>query len=546
MAYLILFLWAIRALKSELFWLYLLQLKEYKLNRLIDHFRTEKGKRVLLDRINLFKVLLVLASSFIYNNLANIVLIIYIIESAAAARNIYRGAILKPIATSKSTALTVILVAIQAAFGWTTFVYAFDMNELAKYLIVFDILIPAISISVIMLLKPANLLLKQGVIKQAKEKKEKLQNLLVIGITGSYGKTSTKEFLREILKNRFNVIATPEHVNTEIGIANFMLNKVTPKHEIFICEMGAYEKGEIKAICDIVQPKIGIFIGANEQHLSLFGSMEELLSAEGGEELLSALPNGNSDKGLGIFNGNNKYAYDLYKKASIPKKITYVPNLIEIINPEKRDARAENINVRKDHVAVNIITNKNSKGVEFKINLLGSYNIENILLCVALAEALGMNLEEIKRASKDIAPLRRAMSILKNSNGVNVINSTYSSNPSAVEAHLDYLKVWGSAKKVVIMPCLIELGSASSKIHMNIGRSLAKIADLSIIAAKDKFADILSGGEAAIGKNAARDKIVYIENAKQIFEKIKSFCKKGDVILLEGRLPEKLIELLEK
>ena len=561
MPYLILFLilfWTIRCVKAELFWLYLLQLKEYKLKRFVDHFRTEKGQRILLDKINLLKMVLVFISPFIYGLLGAAVLGIYLAESAVIIKNLLGPGVKKPVITSKSASLIIIFVALQILFGILALQYVPNFNELALYLLVFDILIPVISLLIIAPLKPINRLLRQKIINAAKQKRTKLENLLVIGITGSYGKTSTKEFLYEILKDKFNVIRTPEHVNTEIGASHFILDKVTPKHEIFICEMGAYERGEIRETADIVKPQIGMFLGANEQHLSLFGSMDNLLKAEGGEELLEALKNNQqqnnskTQKALAIFNGNNPYAYELWKRADIPKRITYVPNLLEIVNPEKRDVRAENIRVAKDHIAFKVLTNKNSKGVEFKVDVIGGHNIENILLCVALGEMIGMTLGEIAEAARNIKPLPRTMSMLKNKDGVNIINSTYSSNPSALIAHLEYLKVWDPtssrsaglrrARKIVIMPCLIELGSESGRIHESLGKSLARVADLVIVTTKDKFADILSGASSSIGTDAAKEMMFYIEDPAKIIEKIKDFCRKGDVILLEGRLPDKLIE----
>ncbi len=412
---------------------------------------------------------------------------------------------------------------------------------LPSYLLGSDILVPIIVLVMVAALKPLNLFLRRRVIEAAKAKRAGLKDLLVIGITGSYGKTSTKEFLYTILKDKFKVVKTPEHVNTEIGIANFILSDLKPEHEIFICEIGAYVKGEVRDICNIVRPKIGIFVGANEQHLSLFGSMENLLKAEGGEELLEALPSQKGQQGLAIFNGNNKYAYELWKKAQVPKKIAYAPTLVNIINPERRDIRAENIEVRPDKIKFHVISTKDSKGADFMVNLLGRHNIENILLAAATAEALGMKLPEIARGAFKIDALKGTMSI-KKTNGINVINSTYSSNPTAVEAHLEYLKTWG-AKKIVIMPCLIELGSASVRIHEHIGELLGKTVDLAIITTRERFHDIRRGAGKVVGD--AGDRIIHLENPSEIMHKIKLVAEKGDVLLLEGRLPYELVKDIE-
>ena len=424
MAYIIAFLWGVRSAKSELFWLYLMQLKEYRLMRLADHFRTEKGKRLLFDKLNISKIALLLLASneIVISYLPLILLVLYAIESSAALKSIYVKKIKKPIITQKSGILMAIAVSAELLFGLLVLNYAANLYYVSFFLLLFDILIPAIIITIVLSLKPLNYFLKKKVLDAAKQKRKSLKNLLVIGITGSYGKTSTKEFLYEILKKKFKCVKTPEHVNAEIGIANFMLNNLTQKDEIFICEMGAYCKGDIKTICDIVRPKIGIFLGANEQHLSLFGSMENLLEGEGGKELLSALP----EKGLGIFNGNNIYSYELWKNAKIPKRITYVPNLTEIINPEKRDVRTENIRVFKDRISFKVLTSKNSKGVEFKANLLGAHNIENILLAVVVGEELGLTLQEVAEEVQKIEPLQGTMSLSVNKAGGDTFVSPHS------------------------------------------------------------------------------------------------------------------------
>ncbi|GAI92747.1 unnamed protein product, partial [marine sediment metagenome] len=238
--------------------------------------------------------------------------------------------------------------------------------------------------------------LRKRILKKAQKKREKLKNLLVIGITGSYGKTSTKEFLTQILSEKFKVLKTKKHINAEIGIAQTILNELTPAHEIFIAEIGAYERGKIREVCQMIKPKIGILTGINEQHLSTFGSLENIIKAK--YELIENLP----QKGLAIFNGNNKYCQELFHKTKIPKKVIYSDD-----NKFKSIAK----------------------------NLL-PWNIENILMAAATAEMLGVSLEEIIKASKKI---KSPIQIKKGINNLNIIDSTYSANPKSVISHLDYL-----------------------------------------------------------------------------------------------------------
>jgi len=134
------------------------------------------------------------------------------------------------------------------------------------------------------------------------------------------------------------------------------------------------------------------------------------------------------------------------------------------------------------------------------------------------------------------------MKLRKGVEGINVIDASYSANPDGVMSALDYLKVWEN-KKVIVMPCLIELGKASKEVHRKIGEKIAEVCDLAIITTKDRFKDLKQG---AINKGMKEENILFIESPQKIFEKIKSFCEAGDVVLLEGRVPKRLKELLLK
>lgn len=328
-------------------------------------------------------------------------------------------------------------------------------------------------------------------LEKARKKREQFKNLIVIGITGSYGKTSTKEFLATILSEKFNVLKTKEHQNSEVGISQCILDELSLSHQVFVCEMGAYNRGGIKLLCRIAQPKIGILTGINEQHMALFGSQENIIKTK--FELIESLPN----NGTAFFNGKNKYCLDLYQQAKI-KKILY--------------------------------------GQEVK--LAGEENIEG---AKAIARELGMSENEILKAVQKIENKFPGIELKKGKNGLNIINATYSANPDGVIAHLDYSKIW-KGKKVIVMPCLIELGKSSKEVHKRIGEKIGEVCDLAIITTNERFKEIKQG---AVGKGMKNENILFLENPKLIFEKIKDFNKENDIILLESRVPKLLIEQLK-
>jgi len=534
-------LWFIRETKAILFYLYLWQLKEYHIGRFLDHFRTEKGKRLIFNSLNLLKILLI-SGFFIFPFYFPFILVaLYTLEVAKALTDFFQKRLKKPVLTKKTVFLILAALLLEILFifaNWFRLTPSF-----ALWLLIFDIFTLAIASGITLIFQPLVVLGRNQIIKKAKKKRDDFKNLLVIGITGSYGKTSTKEFLATILSEKFKVLKTAEHQNSEVGVSLCILNDLKPEHEIFIVEMGAYNRGGIKLLCDIIKPKIGVITGINEQHMATFGSLENIIKAK--YELIESLPRSESESsllrglpenGLAIFNGDNDYCYELYKKTKKPKKVYSLQSTISNLPV---DLYTSSIAVNREFLSFKVI-DKNGESAIFKANLLGEQNISNILASAVCAKELGMTLEEITKACQKIESWQGGVELKKGINGLNIIDATYSANPDGVISHIDYLKIW-PGKKVIIMPCLIELGKASKRIHKEIGKKIGEVCDLSIITTREHFQEI---GEGATEKGLKGENILFIENPKEIFEKIKNFCSHGDVVLLESRMPSQLINLL--
>ncbi len=409
--------WFLVFTKLLLFWVWLWQLKEYHWGRFLAHFETQKLRKILFS-----------FHGVRYPRLTSKTIIILI------------SGILLEIFLLYFCSFPVLLVSI--------------------------ILAPIISSLLVLFFQIPTVILVKKTLKKAKEKKEQFKNLIIIGITGSYGKSSTKEFLATILSEKFKVLKTPKNINAEIGIAKTILNELKPEHQVFIAEIGAYERGKIKEVCRVLEPKIGILTGINEQHLSTFGSQENIKKAK--YELIENLPE----------------------------------DSIAIIR-DKLDLRADDIRVEKEYIFFRV------NGVDFKANLLGVHNIDNILLSASCAQKLGMSLEEISRACLKIKPEQGGMKFLRKDAPV-IIDSSYSANPDGVIADLEYLKLY-SGQKIIIMPCLIELGKAAKEVHQRIGRKIAEVCDLAIITTRDYFKEI---------KQEAPNALL-IEKPKEIIARIK-------------------------
>jgi UDP-N-acetylmuramoyl-tripeptide--D-alanyl-D-alanine ligase len=470
-------LWLISTIKAVLFWVYLWQLKEYHIKRFIDHFRTAKGKSLIFDKLRIIKIALLFLLFFNHLVALYILFIIYLLETGKVIIDFYRKRFLKPIFTGKTIFTVLLVILLEVILFFLIF----------ENFLITDLLVPIIVALVILGLKPVTYLFVKRLLIKAKNKREQFKDLIVIGITGSYGKSSVKEFLYEILSEKYKVLKTERNNNAEVGIAKTILNKLNSNYQIFIVEMGAYERGRIEEDCKIVQPKIGILTGINQQHMATFGSQENII--KGKNEIFECLP----ENGIKIRKENLKF-------------------------------QVADIVVNKESVLFKI------NGIDFKVNLMGKHNIDNVLLAVSCAKELGMSLEEISRACLKIKPEEGGMKIIKRGN-VTILDSSYSANPTGVIADLEYLKLY-QGKKAIVMPCLIELGKASGEVHVKIAEKIDEVCDLAIIVTKECFNNICQKTKKAL----------FIDNPQGVLKKLKEFNGKEDIILLEGRISKKIVE----
>jgi len=528
--------WFFSVAKTILFWIYFWQLKEYHIGRFLAHFSTAKGKKLTKDPltgIKLFLGLLFFAVDQVKFLFPVIIFSFYFGLTLLFLKKIFSRQIKIPVITKKTSVL--ISLGFLTLFLYPIIVYWFFQGsniELAVlFLLLFDIFAPGVASLIVLGNQPLTGLAKRTILRKARQKIEKNIKLITIGITGSFGKSSTKEILSAILEQDFNVLKTPKNKNSEIGISQTILKDLTKSHQVFVCEMGAYNKGGIKLLTDIANPKIGILTGINEQHLATFGSQENIIKAK--YELIQNLP----PNGLAIFNGENKHCLNLYKKTKEPDKLLY--SSTETVDNQKADIWAENVKVRRDSLAFTAKTKKGDK-IKLEINLLGKQNIPNILGAILCAKELGMEKEKIKKGIESIQNHQGASKLIKRRGKVDIIDSSYSSNPKGVLASLDHLKLW-KGKRIVVMPCLIELGKSSKRVHRQIGKKIAKTCDKAYITTKDRLKEIKEG---AAKEGMEEENIIFSNNSHKISQRLKKIKTNDSVVLLEGRVPKKILDLL--
>lgn len=532
--------WLLHIIRRLYFWLYFWQLKEYRTDRFLDGIK--ENKPLLFPRVSIWSVILLLALSlslsvavahylFIF-----VSFILYLILGLRALYFFIKKEWRLPKFTYKIIVLSffcggiLLFVGIQNSLYLLYFVTSPFNYFLSLFL--FDIFFPLFITFFVLLLQVPTFLIRRILIRNAKEKMKKFKNLLVVGITGSYGKTSTKEFLFDLLSSKYKTLKTPANQNSEIGVAKTVLEDLKEEHEIFICEMGAYKKGEIEAICKIVHPRIGILTGISGQHISLFKSLKNIINTK--YELIAALPK----NGIAIFNATNEECRKLAQRTSVKKYIysLYPPPKKNLENL-KFDVWAQHINETPDFIEFQMKTFKGNE--KMRLNLLGKYNVENFLGAVTYALHLEIPLISVKEIASNIVPSKTSLRKRLGERNTTIIDDSYSQNPDGVFAAIEYIKKYNEGNKIILMPCLIELGKAAPSFHKSIGRAIGKTFNLAIITTPFYFEEIKIG---AMEAGLSDRKILFLNDPRKVLEKVKSYFSPGDVILIEGRINKQIIE----
>lgn len=355
--------------------------------------------------------------------------------------------------------------------------------------------------------------------RMALKKLNSMNNLKVVGITGSYGKTSSKNILNEILNVKYNSITTPKNLNTPYGLIITINNHLDKFDNVFIAEMGAYKIGEIKELCDLVKPKYGILTRIGKAHMELFGSQENI--QKGKFELIESLP---SD-GVAVLNSDDplQVNYNLKNKVKV----------LWIGIDNDADFKASNINVSNIGTTFDLIIKGDKNKYKFETKLLGYANIYNILAAIALGYEFGININQLQSAVKSVKPIEHRLELKKNGD-IYYIDDAYNSNPVGSKMALDVLNLM-PGKKIIVTPGMIELGSIEDEENTIFGENIADVCD-EVILIGDKQTKAIQKGL----KNKKYDeKHIYIlEDVIDAFDLIKKLKGKDTYVLLENDLPD--------
>ena len=352
----------------------------------------------------------------------------------------------------------------------------------------------------------------------------------VIGITGSYGKTSTKYILHQILSEKFNTLMTPDSYNTPMGICKVIRGELTTEHEIFIVEMGAYKRGDIRELCNLASPQIGILTAVGPQHLERFKSIENIAKTK--YELIESLPSG----GLAIFNCDNEICAGLANKreqggnpvrryATEPFPVASASEHVELT--------ATNIQHTDAGLTFTIHTSVGT--AEIRTPLLGRHNVSNILAATAVSIECGMTLEEIRVAIANVVPVPHRLQLTASEGSVTIIDDSFNSNPVGAKAALEVLTEIQGGKKVLVTPGMVELGEREYEENKRLGEHAADVCDLVILVGPKRTTPILDGLKAVQYPN---QQIIVALNLEEVKQHLATQVQAGDVVLFENDLPD--------
>ncbi len=379
------FLWAIRDI---LFWLWLWQHNEYRADRFLADLRKRKPRITGFSPVLGVMTVMLLLSYGIFIFYDSYLLYYHITVAAFFAlkmlfigKEIYNNRLKKPrldfsalliICLSGLTIVVIYILQLMDSFFWLLFI-----DSLVPFIIGFFVLVLSVPSEVF----------GDWRTEQALKKLRNNPDLLIIGVTGSYGKSIVKDIIAQVLSLKFKVMKTHGSDNTLVGISSTILKHLESDTEVFVTEMSAYKKGEIAALCRYVRPTIGVLTGINNQYKNLFKTQENITKTN--FELVESLPK----KGFCVFNGNNKYTAQLYK-ASKKQKVIYSTELSKHFVPNP-DIKAFQITQKAKKVTFNI----QFRDTSFQnISLRAGLNVEYVLPAIYIGYHLGMSENEIKKA----------------------------------------------------------------------------------------------------------------------------------------------------
>jgi UDP-N-acetylmuramoyl-tripeptide--D-alanyl-D-alanine ligase len=363
--------------------------------------------------------------------------------------------------------------------------------------------------------RPLEKAINNRYINEAKNIINGAAELKVIGVTGSYGKTSVKFYIEKLLSVKYNVLATPENYNTTLGVVRTIRERLKPTHEVFVCEMGARNVGDIREICELVRPKIGVITSIGPQHLESFKTVENVIKTK--FELTDSLP----PDGTAVLNMDNEY---IAGHGVNVKAVGY--------GTSNGEYKAENITYSSKGSSFTV------KGCAFETRLIGRHNVQNVCAAIAVANIMGIPLDKLVQPVRRLENVPHRLQLLGGGNRI-IIDDAYNSNPAGANSALETLSLFDGVR-ILVTPGMVELGTKQHELNRQLGLKAAGCCDWAVIVKSrlNTNAEAIKEGLLRAGFDESRLKVAETLNEAVTYADGIDTGGRARVILLENDLPD--------
>lgn len=377
-----------------------------------------------------------------------------------------------------------------------------------------------------LLVRPLDRVIRWFIIRRAKAKLQKLEDLTVIGITGSYGKTTMKQTLATMFAESHTIEATPESFNKPVSVARFILSSVTNNTDVLVVEMGAYQIGDIADLFELARPDISVLTGINEAHLQRFGSIENTTQAK-----FEIVTHANAEAPA-ILNADDKRIRDNYKQFVGDKKVGFY----SAKNHEKCEFEIKDKRFHTDGSGISFRLYQNGEELGYtKVTHLGEYIVGNVIAGVLAGREFGVDPETLLQAAQKITPVKRRLQpVQRTSSNILVIDDSYNGTSDGVKAALDTLDKFVGRRRVCVTTGLVEIGDRSQAVHQEIGRQLAEVADV-VVLVESSVTEWINNG---LEEGEFSGELHTFKNQEVMQKHISDITVAGDVVLFQNDWPE--------
>ena len=418
-----------------------------------------------------------------------------------------------------STFLTVLAALVVPGVMHISWGWPYDVGSWALLSLACFVALPRVLVLGDVLVSPIQKAINGSYLRRARAKLNEVAPT-VVGVTGSFGKTSTKFAIEGLIGPRAAVLATPGSFNTPLGVCRTINEQLSASHRFFIVEMGAYGEGEIAELVAFVRPSIGVLTAIGPAHLERFGSLE--VTARAKYEIVRDLP----PDGVAVMNVDDE------RVRVLADSTTHVAVTRYGIDPAGRpDVSARRVQTTAEGTKFTLVAG--GEEIDVSMKLLGRHALGHVLAAAAVALACGRRPAELKGPIAALRPVEHRLQIIEGTGGVTVIDDAYNSNPEGAAAALEVLDAMPGERKLVVTPGIIELGPLQAEANEIFGRRAAAVADTLIVVAKTNREALVQGATADGGGD-----VITVDSLEEAQARLGEILRPGDVVLFENDLPD--------